>query len=335
MKNITMSKWTSEHPLRVFEAFAGYGSQHLALNEIKKQIPDFDFKVVGVSEIDKFAIQAYGAVHGDCPNYGDISQINWDDVPDFDFFTYSSPCQDFSNAGLQKGGEEGSGTRSSLLWECRRAIEAKRPKYLMLENVKALVGKKFLPLFHKWIETLEDYGYTNYYAVLNAKDYGIPQNRERVFCISIHGDHDIFHFPASIPLELRLKDILEEEVDDKYVLSETAIQGFLKHNENHKAKGTGFLWIPKDVETTGGGRLLIASRQGSSSAEQPTTTSKNLGGGNPSLTASEELVLSAQRTIPLEKSDVANCLRARASLNATDNTIVEHAKESDSSQPNA
>lgn len=161
-------------------------------------------------------------------------------------------CQDFSNAGLQKGGEEGSGTRSSLLWECRRAIETKRPKYLMLENVKALVSKKFLPLFHKWLQVLEELGYTNYYAVLNAKDFGVPQNRERIFCISIHGEHDIYHLPTPIPLELRLKDVLEEEVDDKYVLSETAIQGFLKHNENHKAKGTGFLWIPKDVETTGG-----------------------------------------------------------------------------------
>lgn len=246
--------YNKDNPLRCFFAFEGYNSQGMAMDRVKKHIPDFDWICVGRSEIDKYAIQAANALFPEAAdkNYGDISKINWDDVPDFDFFTYSSPCQDFSNAGLQKGGEEGSGTRSSLLWECRRAIETKRPKYLMLENVKALVSKKFLPLFHKWLETLEDYGYTNYYAVLNAKDYGIPQNRERVFCISIHGDHDIFHFPASIPLELRLKDILEEEVDDKYVLSETAIQGFLKHNENHKAKGTGFLWIPKDVDNPGG-----------------------------------------------------------------------------------
>lgn len=165
--------------------------------------------------------------------------------------------------------------------------------------MKNLVGKNHRGEYFRWLQFLESEGYTNYYTIINAKDQGIPQNRERVFTFSVHGDHDIFHFPASIPLELRLKDILEEEVDDKYVLSETAIQGFLKHNENHKAKGTGFLWIPKDVETTGG--------------------------GNPSLTVSEELVLSAQRTIPLEKSDVANCLRARASLNATDNTILQYA----------
>ena len=247
-----MSKYNKENPLRVFEAFAGYGSQALALDVQKHKHPDFHFEVVGIAEVDKYALQAYGAVHGHCPNYGCISKIDWDKVPDFDFFSYSSPCQDFSNAGLQRGGEEGSGTRSSLLWECRRAIEVKRPKYLMLENVKALVSKKFLPLFHKWLQTLEELGYTNYYGVLNAKDYGVPQNRERIFCISILGDHDIYHLPTPVPLEIRLKDILEEEVDDKYVLSETAIQGFLKHNENHKAKGTGFLWIPKDTSVDGG-----------------------------------------------------------------------------------
>lgn len=178
-------------------------------------------------------------------------------MPDFDLFTFSSPCQDFSNAGLQKGGEEGSGTRSSLLWECRKAIEIKRPKYLLLENVKGLVSKKFLPLFHRWLGVLEDLGYTNYYSVINAKDCGIPQNRERIFCVSIHGDHDIYRFPAPIPLELRLKDVLEDEVDDKYVLSDTAIQGFLKHNENHTAKGTGFLWVPKDTNVDGGGTPIV------------------------------------------------------------------------------
>lgn len=252
--SITMNKYNKDNPLRCFFAFEGYNSQGLALDEIKKEHPEFEWVCVGRSEIDKYAIQAANSIYpqNEGKNYGDISLINWEEVPDFDFFSYSSPCQDFSNAGLQKGGEEGSGTRSSLLWECRRAIEVKRPKYLMLENVKALVSKKFLPLFHKWLETLEGYGYTNYYAVLNAKDFGVPQNREIIFCISIHGDHDIYHLPTPIPLEIRLKDILEEEVDDKYVLSEKAIQGFLKHNENHKAKGTGFLWIPKDVDNPGG-----------------------------------------------------------------------------------
>lgn len=247
-------KYNKENPLRATTLFSGYDSQCLALERLKESIEGFDYELVNWCEFDKYAIQAHNALFPQWSdrNLGDITKVDWSKAEKCDLLTYSSPCQDFSNAGLQKGGEEGSGTRSSLLWECRKAIESKRPKYLLLENVKALVSKKFFPLFNKWLKVLEDYGYTNYYAVINAKECGVPQNRERIFCLSIHGEHDIFHFPAPIPLELRLKDVLEEDVDDKYVLSETAIQGFLKHNENHKAKGTGFLWIPKDVDNPGG-----------------------------------------------------------------------------------
>ena len=238
-------KYTEDNPLRVFTAFSGYDSQCMALDRIG--IP---YTLVGWSEIDKNAIMAHNAVYPQYAdrNYGDIQQIDWKQVPDFDLFTFSSPCQDFSAAGLQRGGQEGSGTRSSLLWECRKAIIEKKPKYLLLENVKALVSKKFIGLFNKWLNELEGYGYTNYWQVLNAKDYGVPQNRERVFCVSILGDHGIYHFPLPFPLEKRLKDVLEPEVDDKYVLSDTAIEGFLKHNLNHLAKGTGFLFKPKEVD---------------------------------------------------------------------------------------
>lgn len=146
-------------------------------------------------------------------------------------------CQDFSQSGLQRGGEEGSGTRSSLLWECRKAILAKKPKYLILENVKALTSKKFMPLFQKWLDGLESYGYANYWKVLNATDFGVPQNRERVFCISILKTEDepmpIFHFPQPFPLEKRLKDIVEKnedgspmKVDEKYYLSDKALEYF-------------------------------------------------------------------------------------------------------------
>ena len=236
-----MSKYNKDNPLRVFEAFAGYGSQHMAFERIKQRIPGFDFMVVGISEIDKYALQAYQAAHGDCPNYGDISKIDWHSVPDFDFFSYSFPCTDISNAGIQKGLEEGSGTRSSLLWECCKAIEVKRPKYLMMENVKALVSQKFLPYYKKWEQYLAGLGYDNYCKVINATECGIPQNRERIFIISILDGDKSFHFPDPIPLEKRLKDVLEPEVDDKYVLSDKTIEGFLKHNENHNEKGTGFI----------------------------------------------------------------------------------------------
>lgn len=227
--------------IRVFTAFSGYDSQCMALDRLKSDLPEFDYELVGWSEIDKYAIQAHNAVYPQWAdrNYGDISKINWDEVPDFDLFTYSSPCQDFSNAGMQRGGEEGSGTRSSLLWECRRAILAKKPKYLLLENVAALVSKKFLPLFNKWQLELEGYGYSNFAQVLNAKNYGIPQNRERIFLVSILGDEK-YSFPQSFKLELRLKDMLEKEVDEKYYLSDKTIKSIIDHCEKKKADGCNF-----------------------------------------------------------------------------------------------
>lgn len=202
-----------------------------------------DFEVVGISEIDKYAIQAYMAVHGDTANYGDISKIDWSSVPDFDFLTYSFPCTDISTAGQQKGLAEGSGTRSSLLWECRKAIEAKRPKYLLMENVKNLVSKKFTPYLKEWIIFLEGQGYSNYTKVLNAKDFGVPQNRERVFMVSILGEVS-FHFPKPFTLEKRLKDVLEKDVDESFYLSEKIVKTFIARNEKNKAKGNGFKFEP-------------------------------------------------------------------------------------------
>ena len=114
---ITTSNYNKQNPLRVFEAFAGYGSQSLAFKYLKEKHPDFDFKVVGISEIEPSAIQAYRLLHGwEAPNFGDVTRIDWSEVPDFDFISWSSPCQDFSMAGLRKGAEEGSGTRSSLIF---------------------------------------------------------------------------------------------------------------------------------------------------------------------------------------------------------------------------
>ena len=217
--------------IRVFEAFAGYGSQAMALQRLKENYPQFDYEVVGVSEIHKYALQAYQAVHGHCPNFGDISKIDWDKVPDFDLFTYSFPCTDISNAGKQQGLSRNSGTHSSLLWECQRAIEVKRPRYLLMENVSALVSQKFLPFFREWIELVGSYGYSSFTQVLNAKDYGVPQNRERVFMVSILGDAQ-YHFPRSFSLDKRLKDVLEDNVDEKYYLSDKMLDYFQRVNDD-------------------------------------------------------------------------------------------------------
>lgn len=216
-----VNKYTKENPLKVFTAFSGYDSQCLALKRL-----GIDFDLVGWSEIDKAACIAHDALFPEYKdrNYGDISKIDWSKVPDFDLFTYSSPCTDFSNAGLQAGGEEGSGTRSSLLWECRKTILAKKPKYLLFENVKALVSDKFKHLFEKWCKELETYGYVNFYKVLNSKDYGVPQSRERIFMISILRTDDekdpYYEFPKPIKLEKCVEDILEDDVPEKYYMKQ-------------------------------------------------------------------------------------------------------------------
>ena len=256
--------------LRVFEAFAGYGSQRMALRNI-----GIEFEVVGISEIEGDVIQSYAAIHSDflekrehidnyvpedkekmisyleeinvpldyktfenkarklrlpklkdmylanklINNYGDIQGINPTTLPDFDLFTYSFPCQDISVAGYQCGLNEDSGTRSSLLWECCKIIETKRPKYLMMENVKNLVGKNHKDNFLKFLDYLESLGYTNSWTILNARDYGVPQNRERVFCISELESKRDFVFPEPTELKFKLEDILEKDVDERYYLN--------------------------------------------------------------------------------------------------------------------
>ena len=199
--------------LKVIEAFAGVGSQRMALRNL-----GIEHEVVGIFEIDKFALKSYEAIHGECPNLGDISKIKVEDIPDHDLFTYSFPCQDLSIAGKQKGMIRGV-TRSGLLYECERIIKHCKPKYLLLENVKNLVGKKNKPQFDEWLKFLEDLGYTNYWKVLNAKDYGVPQNRERVFVVSILGDHKPYTFPQPIKLNRVIKDVLEDTVDEKYYMN--------------------------------------------------------------------------------------------------------------------
>ena len=219
--------------LRVFEAFAGYGSQSIALRNL-----GIDYEVVAISEIDKYAIKAYYALHDkDIPNLGDICEIKVEDIPEHDLFTYSYPCQSISVAGKQEGMIKGK-TRSGLLYECERIIEHCRPKYLLLENVKNLVGKKFKPQFDEWLDYLESLGYTNYWKVLNAKDYGVPQNRERVFVVSILGEHEPYEFPDKMPLDKCIADILEDEVDEKYYLSEEIQNRFKLTNQNRNIIGT-------------------------------------------------------------------------------------------------
>nr|DAP02617.1 MAG TPA: Cytosine specific methyltransferase [Caudoviricetes sp.] len=213
--------------LTVNELFAGIGAFRKAL--INQNIPH---EIVGISEIDKYAIKSYEAMYGETRNYGDISKIERLDYADL--WTYGFPCQDISLAGDMKGivREE---TRSGLLHEVERLLEVAKeegtlPKFLIMENVKNLVSKKFIGDFQRWIDKLSDLGYTTEWKVLIASDYGIPQRRERVFAVSVRKDKGGYSFPEPMLLEKKFRDLLEEEVEGKYFLRKEMFEYFERHS---------------------------------------------------------------------------------------------------------
>ena len=224
--------------------FSGYDSQLMAADVLREWHPDFRWTCKGWSDIDKYACQMHNLVFpqfADCA-LGDITKIDWHEVKrsldgrEVDLFTYSSPCQDISQAGKQMGLQEGSDTRSALLWRVADAVEVLRPKYLLQENVAALVSQKFMPDFQKWLDKLSSLGYVSRWARLNAKNYGVPQNRDRVFCISMRRDVAFdYQFPEPFELKTRLEDVLEEEVSDRYFLKDDAVSKFLKANDSDDA----------------------------------------------------------------------------------------------------
>lgn len=241
--------------IKILELFGGIGACSKALERL-----NIEHEVVDYVEIDKYAVKSYNAIHNSNFEPQDITQ--WDKDIEVDLIMHGSPCQDFSLAGKQAGGDEGAGTRSSLMYETIRIVSKLKPKYVIWENVKNLLSVKHRHNFDAYLEIMENLGYENHYQVLNAKDYGIPQNRERVFTISIlkesivyddynsniRKDQDLttncgsstirngwkiieceqnFTFPLKQELTLRLKDMLENEVDEKYYLSEYKINSIL------------------------------------------------------------------------------------------------------------
>ena len=199
--------------LKVLELFGGIGACTAVLKRL-----GIDFEVADYVEIDKYAVASYNAINK--TNFEPQDITKWDKDIEVDLIMSGSPYQDFSLAGLGKGGDKGSGTRSSLMYENIRIIEKLKPKYVIWENVKNLLSKKHIHNFNAYLEAMEELGYYSYYQVLNAKDYGIPQNRERVFTVSIRKDiNKLFTFPPKQEFKLKLKDLLEDEVDEKYYLS--------------------------------------------------------------------------------------------------------------------
>lgn len=235
--------------LKVLSLFSGIGAFEKALENLN--VP---FELVAFCEFDKYAVKSYCAIHGvdESKNLGDITKVDETKLPkDVDICCYGFPCQDISLAGKQKGlfNEDGTQTRSGLFFEALRIIEAIKPKIAIAENVKNLVSKKFTEQFQIVLDSLEQAGYNNYFQVLNAKDYGVPQNRERVFIVSIRKDidHGLFQFPEPFPLKKRLKDVLEDEVDEKYYLSDKMTNYLFTITEKNKVRGNGNVYSPVDV----------------------------------------------------------------------------------------
>jgi len=247
-----MIEYNSTRPLRVITLFSGYDAQLLSLQRLKRDYPQFDYVCVGWAEVDKYACIAHDALFPEYKglNLGDVCKIDWNNASDCDLITYSFPCTSISSAGQQKGLAEGSGTASSLLWECKRAIQTKHPKYLLMENVPALLQDKFRPYFMKWLDFLTKEGYESFTKILGAQDFGVPQHRDRVFCVSILDENARYYFPEPFPLKKRLKDVLEDEVDESYYLSDERVRGLIESTLKEKLAGRGFAFKPKTTDET-------------------------------------------------------------------------------------
>lgn len=240
--------------IKVLELFAGIGACSKALENL-----GIEHEIVDCVEIDKYAVKSFNAVHGTDFEPQDITK--WDKDIKCDLIMHGSPCQDFSVAGKNAGGDQGSGTRSSLMYETLRIVEKLKPKYVIWENVKNLLSVKHRHNFDAYLERMVELGYVNYYQVLNAKDYGTPQNRERVFTVSILRHKKMsgwswstFEFPLPVPLKLRLQDLLEDEVNEKFYLSEKQLASLLASNydQNKRFYKTG--GVSPTISTMGGGQ---------------------------------------------------------------------------------
>lgn len=227
-------------PIRLIELFAGIGAQAKALENLG--VP---FEHYRVCEIDKYAVRSYNAIHNTDFETSDITQIHADDlgIKDTEHYcyimTYSFPCQDISGCGKMQGFSKGEGTRSGLLWEIERIFDEiiaqnkELPQLLLMENVPNIHSKRNMEDWNKWLSTLSDMGYVNHWADLNARDYEIPQNRNRCFCVSVleaAGMGTDYEFPKPVELKLRLKDMLDdpEAIEERYYLSDEAVQGLLR-----------------------------------------------------------------------------------------------------------
>lgn len=298
-------------PIRLIELFAGYGSQAMALKRIGAK-----FEHYRVVEFDKYAIASYNAVHGtDFPTM-DITKVHAEDLNICDtnaftyLLTYSFPCTDLSVAGKQAGMSKGSGTRSGLLWEVERILTEIRdsngelPQILFMENVPQVHSQDNMPDFRKWLDFLESLGYTNYYQDLNAKNYGVAQNRERCFMFSFLGEYN-YHFPQPIPLKKKLKDYLEDNVDEKYYINNEKADKLIKQLIDN---GT----LPQHNLDRQTDRLALTEQSISHNREKLQTVSRqDMTAEYQTCGQTETLLLSNQATQIEKQIDIATTLMAR------------------------
>ena len=312
-----------------------------------------DWKLVNFCEFDKYAIKSYCAIHNvdESLNLGDITKVDETKLEDFNMMTWGFPCTDISCAGLQKGfiDENGDKTRSGMYYEGIRILRYKQPALSIIENVKNLTSKRFKKEFETVLSDLSDAGYNSYYKVLNAKDYGVPQNRERVFIISIRKDlnNNKFEFPKGFDNGIRLRDILEDEVDEKYYISDEKTREFIaqlekyipNYDENNPKRignvygeqfGTGYagnVWDKNAISPTlmtmqGGGRQPHVMQTGIDKSLNDTKVIDNAN----CITAREDRGISnrkAEGTAVLETPDISYCLGANYYKGTTPEQYIE------------
>jgi len=239
--------------IKVGTDFSGIGSPESALKRL-----GLDIEEVFACEIDKFARASFSELHNPTTFYNDITTRNHSEVPQLDLYVAGFPCQSFSLAGKRGGFED---TRGTLFFNVAEFIKENQPNCFVLENVRGLVshdkGRTFQTIIdilsngggsvngQVGLDTIDNgLGYHIYYKILNTKNFGIPQNRERIFIVGFKYWRE-FNFPKEFPLDITLKDLLEDDVPEKYYLSQKMIDGFNRHKERHEDKGTGFKWQPK------------------------------------------------------------------------------------------
>ena len=255
-----------EDPLRLVTLCSGYDSQAIAMDMLCQRYPDFRWRLMAWSEFDpesnrpleeQPAVVAHNLLFPEYKdlNRGDMTKADWSDLEDaeIDLLTYSTPCQSISQAGKREGIKKGSGTRSAVLWSTEEAVRQMRPKVLLQENVRALINSVNMPDFREWCSLLESHGYVNFLApqfpipwgtdkrdkktvpgILNAKHYGVPQNRERVYMVSVRADllqGTQYEFPRPFALDKCIADVLEDNVDERFFLKPDSVIKFLTVNE--------------------------------------------------------------------------------------------------------